>query len=111
MMFDSDDEYLMSLKKDDSYHFTIPFEYIKKNYGNDNYDIGTTNMEVDVQWSDSEMGYSISYNVPEMYLIDPAEGNSDESEFYEYSGVETEVRSRLASMGITAEALVGGTGT
>lgn len=25
-------------KKDDSYHFSLPFEYIQKNYGNGNYD-------------------------------------------------------------------------
>lgn len=108
-MYRDEDEYLMSLKKDDHYHFSIPFEYIKKSYGNDRYDVGITNMEVDVDWSDSERGYKISYNVPEMYLIDPSEGNGNEEEFYEYD-VSSIVLAELASMGITAEALVGGTG-
>lgn len=109
-MYHNEDEELRALKKDDSYHFTIPFEYIKKNYGNDNYDIGITDMEVDVTWNDSELGYVITYHVPEMYLIDSAEGNGDENEFYHY-GVEPEVLSRLESIGITAEALAYGTGT
>ena len=110
VMLENEDEYLISLKKDDSYHFTIPFEYIKKNYGNDNYDIATTNMEVDVQWSALEKGYLISYYAPDIHLIDPAEGNGNEAEFYEYA-VEQIVLDRLASLGITSDALVGGTGT
>lgn len=109
-MYHNEDEELRALKKDDSYHFTIPFEYIKENHGNGNYDIGTTDMEVDVTWDDTELGYAITYHAPEMYLIDPAEGNGDEEEFY-HSWVEPEVLSRLESIGITAEALVFGTGT
>ena len=35
-MFKNEDENLKSLKKKDRYHFSIPFEYIKKNLGNDN---------------------------------------------------------------------------
>lgn len=107
--FENEDEYLMSLKQDDSYHFTIPFEYIEKNYGDDQYDIATTNMEVDVEWSESERGYRISYYAPEEYLIDPVEGNGDIDEIYEYS-VEPIVLQKLDSMGITSEARVGGTG-
>ena len=34
-MFKNEDENLKSLKKKDRYHFSIPFEYIKKNLGND----------------------------------------------------------------------------
>ena len=109
MYYDDEEKYLRSLKQEDSYHFSIPFEYIQKKYENDEYDIATTNMEVDVQWSDEEMGYKISYYVPEMYLIDSAQGNSDADEFYEYS-VQNEVLARLDSMGITSEALVFGNG-
>ena len=39
--YESEDEYLRSLKQDDSYHFVYPFEYIAKNHGNDKYDIET----------------------------------------------------------------------
>ena len=108
-MFENSDEHLKALKKNDSYHFTVPFEYIKKNYGDGIYDIATTNMEVDVTWDDFDNGYVITFNAPEMYLIDPAEGNGDEEEFYE-SWVESKVLSRLEAMGITYEALVGGIG-
>lgn len=105
----NDEEYLKSLKQDDSYHFTIPFEYIIKNHGDDTYDIGTTYMEVDVEWDDIELGYAISYFVPEMDQINPEEGNGDEDEFYE-SWVESVVLGRLESMGITSEALISGRG-
>lgn len=47
-------EDLSYLKKDDSYHFSFPFEYIKKNHGNDKYDIAIAYMDVDVEWSDAE---------------------------------------------------------
>lgn len=56
-----------------------------------------------------KMAKAASYYVPEMYLIDPAQGNSDADEFYEYS-VQNEVLARLDSMGITSEALVFGNG-
>ena len=29
--YDTEEEYLDSLKKEDHYHFTVPFTYIKKN--------------------------------------------------------------------------------
>ena len=34
--FEDELDYLRSLKKDDSYTFSYSFEYIAKNYGNDN---------------------------------------------------------------------------
>ncbi|KAB3527099.1 hypothetical protein [Alkaliphilus serpentinus] len=104
-MFENDDEYMKSLKKGDSYHFTYSFEYIAKNYGNDNYDIDTANMEVKVNWDESQMGYVISYSVPEMYKIDPSQGNGSETEFYE-SDVYWRLMSDLGSIGIGAEAIV-----
>lgn len=51
--YETEEDYLKTLKKDDSYHFSIPFEYIEKNYGEGNYDIGTAYMEIDVQWDDT----------------------------------------------------------
>lgn len=103
--FANEEDYLRSLKKDDSYHFSYSFEYIAKNYGNDNYDIETTNMDVSVNWSDAQLGYVISYNIPEMYKIDASQGNSSEMEFYE-SDVYWRLKSELESIGIGAEAIV-----
>ena len=36
-----------------------------------------------VQWSDAQAGYIISYDVPDMYKIDPRQGNNDAEGFYE----------------------------
>lgn len=98
------DEDLSSLKKDDHYHFSVPFEYIEKNYGNDNYDIATMNMEVDVDWDASEEGYVITYYAPMFDLVDPAEGNGDIHVFYEYH-VDPIVRNELDMLGIPAGAI------
>ncbi|MCD7444766.1 hypothetical protein K4B79_42015 [Streptomyces lincolnensis] len=100
--FENEHDYLRSLKKDDSYTFTYPFEYIAKNHGNDNYDVGTADMVVRVQWSDTEAGYTMAYDVAEMYKIDPAEGNSDAAGFYE-TDVYWRLVNDLDSMGIGSE--------
>lgn len=97
-------EDLSYLKKDDSYHFSFPFEYIKKNYGNDKYDIATAYMDVDVEWSDAEQGYVMYYSCQDEHLIDPSEGNSGLEEFFEYN-IEDRVRDALAGYGIYTEAI------
>lgn len=96
---------MASMKKDDSYTFSYQFEYIAKNHGNDQYDIGTATMDISVDWSDVQDGYVISYNVPDEHKIDPAEGNSDVEGFYEYD-VEVRLLSDLASLGIGPELIV-----
>lgn len=97
-------EDLSYLKKADTYHFSFPFEYIKKKHGDNDYDIANAIMDVDVEWSDANQGYVIYYSSKQENLIDPAEGNSDLEEFFEYS-VEDRVRAELASYGIHAEAI------
>lgn len=103
--FANEEDYIRSLKKDDSYHFSYSFEYIAKNNGNDNYDIETTNMEVSVNWSDAQLGYVISYNIPEMYKIDPSQGNGSEKDFYE-SDVYWRLISDLENIDVGVEAIV-----
>lgn len=100
--FADEQDYLRSQKKDTCYTFSYPFEYIAKNHGNDRYDIGTATMNVQVEWSDVQAGYVISYDVPEMHMIDPAQGNSDAQGFYDY-GVYDRVMADLSSLGIGAE--------
>ncbi len=97
--YDAELEELRTYKQDDHYHFSIPFEYIKKNYGNDRYDIAEAVMEVDVDWDNANAGYVISYDCPDKYNIDPLEGNGDIDEFYN-SEVETKVLDQLYSLGI-----------
>lgn len=95
-------DYLRSLKKDDSYTFTYSFEYIARNHGNDEYDIDTATMVVTVVWDDSHAGYLISYDVPEMDKIDPAQGNGDADSFYEYD-VSARLTDDLDGLGIGFE--------
>lgn len=100
--FEKELDYLRSIKKDDSYTFTYPFEYIGKNHGNDNYDIDTTDMVIRVVWNDSNAGYTMTYNVPDMNKIDPAEGNGDAESFYE-SDVHSRFEDDLDARGIGFE--------
>ena len=102
-MFESDEEYMDSLKQDDSYHFSIPFSYIQKKLGDDEYEDGTAIMEVDIEWDESQHGYTASHYVPDIYLIDPDEGNGDEQSFWE-EPVYFQVKEKLESMGIPPEA-------
>lgn len=103
--YECEEDYLRTLKKEDSYHFSIPFEYIKKNYGNGKYDIDTAIMEVSVQWDDACCGYKMAHNCPDMYKIDPSEGNGDEDEFFEYE-VRFAVEDLLDRMGIGCTAII-----
>lgn len=102
---ENEEDYLDSLKQADSYHFTIPFEYINGHREDGSCDIGITDMEIDVIWNDSENGYQINHYVPNMYLIDPAEGNGDEESFYE-NYVRDLVIENLRTLGIPEIALV-----
>jgi len=92
-------------KQDDSYSFSYEFEYIEKNHGNDNYDIGTATMNVGLSWNSSDDGYDVTFDVPEMYKIDPAQGNGDAHSFYEYD-VYPRLMDDLAGLGIGPEDLV-----
>ncbi len=103
-VYEPDEDDLQALKQDDSYTFTYPFEYIAKNYGNDKYDIETADMVVHVDWNDALEGYVISYDVPDMDKIDPAQGNSDAAGFYDYA-VYDKLYSDLDELGIGPEAI------
>lgn len=103
-MLDWDGFGLESLKQEDHYHFSIPFEYIEKNYGNDNYDIATAYMEVDVDWDESLDGYSVTYYCPDEGLIDQSQGNSDMDGFFE-SDVYYVLRDELEEAGVSSEAM------
>ena len=71
------------MKKEDNHHFSIPFEYIEKNYGDDNYDIATAYMDCDVEWDDFNEGYTCHYSCSEESSIDPEEGNGSLEDFYQ----------------------------
>lgn len=64
-------------------------------------------MEVDVTWNDRDLGYDVNHYVPDMAMIDPAEGNSDEEGFYTYA-VRDILLDELESLGVVEEAIVAG---
>ncbi|ORI14808.1 hypothetical protein [Rhodococcus sp. 1168] len=96
---DDEEDDLQSLKQDENYSFTYSFEYIAKNYGDGKYDIHTADMFVQVDWSDAQAGYVISYDVPDIAKIDPEQGNSGAEGFYE-SSVYDRLMSDLESLDI-----------
>lgn len=95
----------MANKQDDSYSFSYTFEYIAVNHGNDNYDIETTTMNVNLSWSEAEDGYNVVYDVPEMHKIDTAQGNGDARSFYD-DDVYPRLMADLAGLGIEPTDLV-----
>lgn len=102
-------ENLLSLKKDDSYHFDIPFSFILKNLGNGFYKDGEATMNVDVKWNNEGLGYTITHNIENVDQIRVSEGNGTEDDFY-HASVEPIVMNLLAKLGIGPEALIGGNG-
>ena len=59
-------------------------------------------MDVRVEWNDSEAGYEISYDVPDLHKIDASQGYSDAEGFYEHD-VYWRVIADLESLGIGSE--------
>lgn len=104
--FDDDLAALRAAKKEDTYSFSYDFEYIEKRLGNDQYDLGTTTMDVTLIWDEEQAGYEVSIYVPEMYKIDPAEGNGTAEDFYN-DDVYDRLVSDLSSYGIEPTLLVG----
>lgn len=79
---DDDDAYLRSMKQDDSYHFSYPFEYITERFGDgeDDIKLDIATVNVSLSWDDSTVpGYVVSYTVDSPTPI-PNEwtGNADE---------------------------------
>ena len=93
--YDTEEEYLDSLKKEDHYHFTVPFTYIKKKLGDDQYEDGTAIIQ---------HGYVITHHCPDMHLIDPAEGNGTADDYWNEVVIE-DVWERLESLDIGAQAI------
>lgn len=56
-------------------------------------------MVVQVDWSDAQVGYVISYDVPDIAKIEPEQGNSGAEGFYE-SSVYDRLMSDLESLDI-----------
>ena len=87
--------------KQREYHFSIPFTYIEKNLGNNNYVDGQATMEVDAIWDECDEGYRLYYHCPQENIIDPNEGNGSIEETFEEI-IYFEVMDELESLGIDA---------
>lgn len=81
MKFENEEEYLESLKHDDSYHFTYLFEYIKEELSDDDYIMDEATMEVDVYWDYGEHGYKVNHYCPDISNI-PSAYNGDEDQIF-----------------------------
>ena len=80
-VYEDEGDYLETLKLDDSYHFSYPFEYIVERIGDDDYETDTTTMEVDVYWDYEEHGYKVNYNLIDSNKV-PIEYNGDEDAIF-----------------------------
>ncbi len=66
--YESEDDYLDTLKLGDSYYTSIDFEY-----QTDDGDWASATMEVEANWSDWNHGYEISYSSDEESYVDLAD--------------------------------------
>lgn len=102
-------EYLLSLKRNDSYHYSIPFEYVKEVYDLENDDVlmDTAYIEIDVEWSDETLGYEFSYycstDIPQI-VIDGMEINETIEGIFNHV-TDDELMDRLHSDGIENEVI------
>ncbi len=64
--FEDEDDYLRSLKQDDSYEFSYDYEYVANRFGDGDDDVELQNatLNVSLSWDDSSPpGYVVSYTV------------------------------------------------
>lgn len=113
MAFDeaSDYDLILSMKRDNSYSFTYPLEYIisrvgDEAYSDDDYVLGKTTIDVRLDWqeaSDSQApGYRLSYRVNDYDRI-PIEFNGSEPDLLDQKWFD--IQSDLRSAGIDVRAV------
>jgi hypothetical protein len=64
--FEDEDEYIRSMKKDDSYEFSYDYEYVADRFGDgdDDVQLEIARVKVSLSWNDSSApGYVVSYTV------------------------------------------------
>jgi hypothetical protein len=83
--FEDEDEYLRSLKRDDSYDFSYRYEYVADRFGDGDDDIRLeiATVNVSLSWDDSPApGYLVSYTVDSPTPI-PNEWTGDEHQLFQ----------------------------
>ena len=99
-MFDNDDDYLDSLKRDNSYYFSIPFSWDVRNEDGEWYTVSTS-MDVDAEWDDYDHGYKVSYDCGDSDELE--RGGAVLSECFE--SLYDEVYAKFDSEGIPSDAV------
>lgn len=64
--FEDEDDYLRSMKQDDSYELSYDYEYIANRFGDgdDDVELEVAKLDVSVSWDDSSApGYVVSYRL------------------------------------------------
>lgn len=101
--FEDEDEYLRSLKQDDSYAFSYEYEYVANRFGDDDDDVELRNatLNVSISWDDSSVpGYVVSYTVDSPTPI-PNDWTGDADQIF--NDLWSEVGADLDSIGIGSE--------
>lgn len=83
--FEDEDEYLRSMKQDDSYAFSYDYEYISDRFGDgdDDVELETATLNVSLVWDDSSApGYVVSYTVDSPTPI-PNDWTGDENQIFQ----------------------------
>lgn len=80
--YENEDDYLRSLKKEDSYYFVYEYEYVADRFGegDDDVTLEVATLNVTVSWDDAlSPGYTVSYSVDApTALPNPWTGDTDE---------------------------------
>lgn len=103
-MYDNEENELYSLKRDDSYFYSIPFEWDIKDDDGEWKTLSTT-MDVNVEWSDFDVAYKISFTCPDEDEIVAC--GSSLTECYN-DCVRDEVVARLNSEGVATDVIYDG---
>lgn len=101
--FEDEDEYLRSMKQDDSYAFAYEYEYVADRFGegDDDVELRHATLNVSVAWDDSSApGYVVSYAVESPTPI-PNQWTGDADQIF--SDLWSQVVDDLKSLGIGAE--------
>lgn len=101
--FEDEDEYLRSMKQDDSYQFSYDYEYVADRFGDSDDDVKLENarLNVSLSWDDSSApGYVVSYTVDSPTPI-PNDWTGDADQIF--NDLWLAVTADLRSLGISSE--------
>lgn len=99
--FEDEDDYLRSLKLDDSYSFSYLYEYIADGSDDEDVQMETATLHVELSWDDSSApGYVVSYTVESPTPL-PNEWTGDADQLF--SDRWGEIQADAAACGISSE--------